>query len=80
MRADPEAGLEMFTEMRPPLAPEAVLPILTAEVPQLCAPYLEAALKVRAHMSMQPTVQVALNLHLTASQAPHAGQRLQFVA
>ena len=46
MRADPEAGLEMFTEMRPALPPEAVLPILTAEVPQLCAPYLEAALQV----------------------------------
>lgn len=44
MRADPEAGLEMFTEMRPALAPESVLPILTNEVPTLCAPYLEAAL------------------------------------
>lgn len=44
VRADPEAGLEMFTEMRPALAPETVLPILTNEVPTLCAPYLEAAL------------------------------------
>ena len=55
MRADPEAGLEMFTEMRPPLAPEAVLPILTAEVPQLCAPYLEAALKVRMRAACAKT-------------------------
>lgn len=44
VRADPEAGLEMFTEMRPALAPETVLPILTNEVPTLCAPYLEAVL------------------------------------
>lgn len=46
VRADPEAGLEMFTEMRPALPPETVLPILTNEVPTLCAPYLEAALEM----------------------------------
>ena len=34
----------MFTEMRPPLAPEVALPILTSEAPSLCAPYLRAAL------------------------------------
>ena len=54
VRADPEAGLEMFTEMSPALAPEAVLPILTAEVPQLCAPYLEAALQVGGHIWSAP--------------------------
>lgn len=46
MRSDPEAGLEMFTEMRPPLPAETVLPILTNETPSLCAPYLESALKL----------------------------------
>ena len=44
VRADPEAGLEMFTGMKPPLAPEVALPILTSEAPSLCAPYLQAAL------------------------------------
>ncbi len=44
MRADPEAGLEMFTGMQPPLAPEVALPILSSEAPSLCAPYLQAAL------------------------------------
>jgi hypothetical protein len=46
VHADPEAGLEMFTEMQPPLPPETVLPILTNEEPSLCAPYLESALKL----------------------------------
>lgn len=44
VRADPEAGLEMFTGMQPPLAPEVALSILTSEAPSLCAPYLQAAL------------------------------------
>ena len=44
LKADPEAGLEMFTEMNPPLAPATVLPILTAQAPLLCAPYLESAI------------------------------------
>ncbi|KAK9844012.1 hypothetical protein WJX81_001849 [Elliptochloris bilobata] len=44
LSADPEAGLEMLLQARPPLAPAAVLPILSAQVPALCAPYLEAAI------------------------------------
>ena len=44
LKADPEAGLEMFTQMNPPLAPATVLPILTAQAPLLCAPYLESAI------------------------------------
>lgn len=44
VRADPEAGLEMFAEMRPPLAPETALSILASEAPNLAAPYLQAAL------------------------------------
>lgn len=44
VRSDPEAGLEMFTGMQPPLAPEVALPILASEAPALCAPYLQAAL------------------------------------
>ena len=41
---DPEAGLEMFTEMQPPLSPDSVLPILASHAPSLCATYLEAAI------------------------------------
>ena len=44
MQADAEAGLDMLVQLRPPLAPEAVLPVLRAVSPTLCAPYLEAAL------------------------------------
>jgi hypothetical protein len=32
LAADPEAGLEMFMQMKPPLPPSTVLPILRAEV------------------------------------------------
>lgn len=32
LSADPEAGLEMLVQARPPLAPAAVLPILSAQV------------------------------------------------
>ena len=72
VRADPEAGLEMFTEMRPPLAPEAVLPILTAEVPQLCAPYLEAALKVGSRAACAPPLHVAVSVTLVSALCFHA--------
>ena len=41
---DPEAGLEMFTEMQPPSSPDSVLPILASHAPSLCATYLEAAI------------------------------------
>ena len=44
LRADPEAGLEMFIQMEEALPPAAALPILTAQAPSLCAPYLETAL------------------------------------
>ncbi|KAK9829459.1 hypothetical protein WJX72_005979 [[Myrmecia] bisecta] len=44
LKADPEAGLEMFIQMEPPLPPATVLPVLTAQAPALCAPYLEAVL------------------------------------
>lgn len=44
LEADPEAGLEMFASLQPPLPPSAVLPILTSYAPRLAASYLEAAL------------------------------------
>ncbi len=44
LTVDPEAGLEMFTEMQPPLSPDSVLPILASHAPLLCATYLEAAI------------------------------------
>ena len=34
----------MLVHLQPPLAPEAVLPVLRGVSPLLCAPYLEAAL------------------------------------
>ena len=37
LRADPEAGLEMLLQARPPLAPAAVLPILSAQVGSVTA-------------------------------------------
>ena len=44
LTVDPEAGLEMFTEMQPALPPDSVLPILAAHAPSLCASYLESAI------------------------------------
>ena len=44
LTVDPEAGLEMFTEMQPPLPPDSVLPILAGHAPGLCATYLESAI------------------------------------
>ena len=44
LKADPEAGLEMFIQMEETFAPRAALSILTAQAPTLCAPYLESAL------------------------------------
>ncbi|KAL0024599.1 hypothetical protein WJX77_001647 [Trebouxia sp. C0004] len=44
LTVDPEAGLEMFTQMQPPLSPDSVLPILASHAPSLCATYLEAAI------------------------------------
>ena len=35
LAADPDAGLEMFASMQPPLPPSAVLPMLTTYAPQL---------------------------------------------
>ena len=35
LAADPDAGLEMFGNMRPPLPPSAALPILTTYAPHL---------------------------------------------
>lgn len=35
LAADPDAGLEMFSNMQPPLPPSAVLPILTTYAPKL---------------------------------------------
>ncbi len=51
LACDPDAGLEMFAEMQPPLAPSTVLPVLAAHAPQYCNTYLEAALAsgVAAH-------------------------------
>lgn len=45
LKADPEAGLEMFTQMGEGFAPRAALSVLTAQAPALCAPYLESALE-----------------------------------
>ena len=44
LTVDPEAGLEMFTEMQSPLPPDSVLPILANHAPALCATYLEPAI------------------------------------
>ena len=44
LEADPEAGLEMFVQVKPPVPPAVVLPILSARAPALCAPFLESAL------------------------------------
>ncbi|KAL4430543.1 hypothetical protein ABPG77_005783 [Micractinium sp. CCAP 211/92] len=44
LAADPDAGLEMFSNMQPPLPPSAALPMLTSYAPRLAGPYLEAAL------------------------------------
>ncbi|KAI3425935.1 hypothetical protein D9Q98_007907 [Chlorella vulgaris] len=44
LAADPDAGLEMFSSMDPPLPPSAVLPMLTSYAPRLAAAYLESAL------------------------------------
>ena len=44
LTVDPEAGLEMFTEMQPALPPDSVLPILASHAPSLCAAYLESAI------------------------------------
>ncbi|KAL4436979.1 hypothetical protein ABPG75_004118 [Micractinium tetrahymenae] len=44
LRADPDAGLEMFSNMQPPLPPSAALPMLTSYAPHLAGPYLEGAL------------------------------------
>ena len=55
LTVDAEAGLEMFTQMQPPLPPHAVLPILAGHAPSLCATYLEAAIaqgSVSAQVSM----------------------------
>lgn len=55
LTVDPEAGLEMFTEMQPALPPDSVLPILAGHAPSLCASYLESAIaqgSVSAQVSM----------------------------
>ena len=33
LRQDPEAGIDMFAQMEPTIAPEAVLPILQVDTP-----------------------------------------------
>ena len=40
LAADPDAGLEMFSNMQPPLPPSAVLPILTTYAPRLAGALL----------------------------------------
>lgn len=44
LTVDPEAGLEMLTDMQPPLSAETVLTILADQTPSLCAAYLESAI------------------------------------
>ena len=58
LQADPEAGLDMFVQLRPPLAPATVLPVLRGVSPTLCAPYLEAALA--AHVASRETYETEL--------------------
>jgi len=65
LTVDPEAGLEMFTEMQPPLSPDSVLPILASNAPSLCATYLEAAI-AQGSVSAQVSVLV-LGVNTTPS-------------
>ncbi len=48
----------MFVQLRPPLAPATVLPVLRGVSPTLCAPYLEAALA--AHVASRETYETEL--------------------
>ena len=74
LTVDPEAGLEMFTEMQPPLPPESVLPILASHAPSLCATYLEAAI-AQGSVSAQVTCATDLMMiGLLYSTIPHACQ------
>lgn len=59
LTVDPEAGLEMFTEMQLALPPDSVLTILAAHAPSLCATYLESAI---AQGSV--SAQVRLHIHM----------------
>lgn len=55
LAADPDAGLEMFSAMDPPLPTAAVLAMLTSYAPQLAGAYLEAALaQASKRHAMQP--------------------------
>ena len=58
LQADAEAGLDMFVQLRPPLAPATVLPVLRGVSATLCAPYLEAALA--AHVASRETYETEL--------------------
>lgn len=44
LKADPEAGLEMFIQMKKDFESRSALSVLTAQAPSLCAPFLESAL------------------------------------
>ena len=44
LKADPDHGLAMLLEMRPPLAPEVVVQMLNAFAPAFCAQYLKTAM------------------------------------
>ncbi len=44
LKADPDHGLAMLLEMRPPLAPDVVVQMLNAFAPAFCAQYLETAM------------------------------------
>ncbi|KAF5838923.1 hypothetical protein DUNSADRAFT_1939 [Dunaliella salina] len=46
LEADPDAGLQAFLEMQPPLDPSTVLSILHQHSPHYCSMYLEAALQL----------------------------------
>ncbi len=68
LTVDPEAGLEMFTEMQPPLPPDSVLPILASHAPSLCATYLETAIaqgSVSAQVSVITCLESWLNFCLS---------------
>lgn len=46
LKVDPEAGLEAFLHLKPPLDPRVVLPILEAHAPRLQSQYLEGAMRL----------------------------------
>jgi hypothetical protein len=75
LQGDQDAGLDMFAQMRPPLSPSVVLPILTSYVPQLAGKY--AVLDFIFHCLFRDvSSQQSLNLARTALSVP-SGEYLE---